>query len=152
MTSYPNPSYIWRNILAGQKVWSIGLCGSQVSEVLLVLFGMLPPQVCTLCSRGILAWKQTFGLWQRAKTLATNPTARSRGNFGSSSSQVKLNTFSREPIMTLCPHISIFTGRRLEIRRCVLSTFRLLKQSHTSYGNVLQLRILGQLLRDPSIK
>ena len=152
MTSYPNPSYIWRNILAGQKVWSIGLYGSQVSQILLVLFGMLPPRVCTLCSWGILAWKQTFGLWQRAKAPAASPVARYGGNFGSSSSQVKLNIFSGEPIMTLCPHISIFTRRRLETRCCVLSAFRMLKQSHTSYGNVLQLRILGQLLGDPSIK
>ena len=54
--------------------------------------------------------------------------------------------------MTLCPHISIFTRRRLETRHCVLSAFKMLKQSHTSYGNVLYLRILGQLLGDPSLK
>ena len=39
------------------RFWSIGLCGSQVSQVLLVLFGMLPPWARTLCSRDILAWK-----------------------------------------------------------------------------------------------
>ena len=57
----------------------------------------------------------------RAKAPVASPAARFGGNFESSSSQVKLNTFSGELTMTLCPHISIFIEGKLETCRCVLS-------------------------------
>uniref|UniRef100_A0A2N9HP17 Reverse transcriptase domain-containing protein n=1 Tax=Fagus sylvatica TaxID=28930 RepID=A0A2N9HP17_FAGSY len=84
-----------------------------------------------------VVWKPSVTCTTRAiwnAILSASPAARFGGNFGSSSSQLKLNTFSGEPTMTLYPHISIFIGGRLETRRCALSAFRMLKQSHTSYA------------------
>ena len=132
----PNPSYIWRSILAGWKVlvnwvvWKPSVTGTTRAIWNATPSGMYSVQSGYTCFEADL---QTLVEGESSCSQSRRQVWR---KFWKLQLPGKVKHFSGEPIMTLCPHISIFTEGRLETRRCVLSTFRMLKQSHTSYGNV----------------